>query len=71
MNWQALLLFFSDVLVMACSPSRLHEKCTKILLMRSSYAYKAEELLWKRGFYDVVQRCKQQQEVINIYSLPL
>lgn len=35
----------------------------KLLLLRSSYSRKAEELLWKRGFYDIIQRCKQRGDV--------
>ena len=46
---------------------RFCDKCLKILLINSSYLNKAEELLWKRGFYDVVQRCKQHTEVFFFF----
>ena len=42
---------------------RLTQKCTEVILGGSTYFRKAEELLWKRAVYDVVQRCKQSRQV--------
>ena len=35
----------------------------------SPYLLKAEELLWKRVFYDVIQKCKQHREVSEVVGL--
>lgn len=42
---------------------RLREKCEPILLLSCSYRRKTEELLWKKAFYEVVQRCKMHKQV--------
>ena len=30
-----------------------------------SYQRKTEELLWKKGFYDVIQQCRQTKKVME------
>ena len=42
---------------------RLREKCVQILLLSCSYRRKAEELLWKKGFYELTQRSKSNKQV--------
>ena len=46
---------------------RLREKCMAILLLCCSYRRKAEELLWKKVFYELVQRSKSNKQVRSMY----
>ena len=46
---------------------RLREKCMAILLLCCSYRRKAEELLWKKVFYDLVQKSKSNKQVRSMY----
>ena len=50
---------------------RLREKCELILLLSCSYRRKTEELLWKKAFYEVVQRCKMHKQVSRYKAFPL
>ena len=50
---------------------RLREKCELILLLSCSYRRKTEELLWKKAFYEVVQRCKMHKQVGRYKAFPL
>ena len=42
---------------------RLRDKCCQVLLLATSHCCKAEELLWKKAVYDLIQRCKLNKEV--------
>jgi len=47
---------------------KLREKCELILLLSCSYRRKTEELLWKKAFYEVVQRCKTHKQALDVGS---
>jgi len=47
---------------------KLREKCELILLLSCSYRRKTEELLWKKAFYEVVQRCKAHKQALDVGS---
>ena len=44
---------------------RLREKCVSVLLVSCSFRRKAEELLWKKGFYELTQKSKSNKQVSN------
>ena len=56
-------LWMFHVLSNASQHPRLTLKCSEVILSGSTLCRKAEELMWKRAVYDVVQRCKQSRQV--------
>lgn len=54
---------YSPWLPVVTLDNSLRDKCEQILLLECTQRRKAEELLWKKVFYEVIQKCRQHKTV--------